>query len=131
MVEESIKKQFRIPENIITPWLKALRSGEYKQGRSMLCTSDGGYCCLGVLATAVLHVENLGDSKYLYTDDFPSELRFEGMETLEGGLSEFRGGKRHLAGTLSRMNDGDNTSFIEPRTFDEIADWIEENVETY
>lgn len=29
-------------------WLAALRSGEYKQGRGAL-SSDGEYCCLGVL----------------------------------------------------------------------------------
>ena len=35
-------------------WIAALRSGEYKQGRSSLCAiqDDGSqaYCCLGVLA---------------------------------------------------------------------------------
>jgi hypothetical protein len=30
-------------------WIAALRSGDYKQGRSRLATVDGGYCCLGVL----------------------------------------------------------------------------------
>lgn len=30
-------------------WDAALRSGEYKQGRLKLQTSDGLYCCLGVL----------------------------------------------------------------------------------
>lgn len=32
-------------------WLKALRSGEYRQGRGQLVTGDGkNFCCLGVLA---------------------------------------------------------------------------------
>lgn len=34
-------------------WIKALRSGEYQQGRNRLCTTLNGkssYCCLGVLA---------------------------------------------------------------------------------
>ena len=31
-------------------WVKALRSGEYKQGRSCLMDEDGCYCCLGVLS---------------------------------------------------------------------------------
>lgn len=30
-------------------WIKALVSGEYKQGKSSLVTKRGGYCCLGVL----------------------------------------------------------------------------------
>jgi len=32
-----------------TLWLKALRSGKYKQGTGTLETTDGKYCCLGVL----------------------------------------------------------------------------------
>lgn len=30
-------------------WLKALRSGDYEQGKNHLCYNDK-YCCLGVLA---------------------------------------------------------------------------------
>lgn len=30
-------------------WVKALRSGEYKQTKNLLHRVDGGYCCLGVL----------------------------------------------------------------------------------
>lgn len=29
-------------------WVAALRSGEYKQGRSCLRSADGTFCCLGV-----------------------------------------------------------------------------------
>lgn len=31
-------------------WIAALRSGEYEQGRDVLCDRYGHYCCLGVLA---------------------------------------------------------------------------------
>jgi hypothetical protein len=31
-------------------WIKALRSGEYKQGRNVLRDMDSRYCCLGVKA---------------------------------------------------------------------------------
>ncbi len=30
-------------------WVKALRSGEYRQGRELLKSSAGAFCCLGVL----------------------------------------------------------------------------------
>lgn len=30
-------------------WIKALRSGKYKQGRGMLRTRENTFCCLGVL----------------------------------------------------------------------------------
>lgn len=37
-----------VNKKVIRKWLKALRSGEYKQGRHALNTNDQ-YCCLGVL----------------------------------------------------------------------------------
>ena len=39
----------KMPKQMLTKWLAALRSGTYTQGRHYLRTSDGGYCCLGVL----------------------------------------------------------------------------------
>lgn len=35
-------------QEVKTKWLEALRSGEYKQGRSFL-HKNGSFCCLGVL----------------------------------------------------------------------------------
>jgi hypothetical protein len=37
-------------KQIKVAWLKALRSGRYKQGKYELVNSSGEYCCLGVLA---------------------------------------------------------------------------------
>lgn len=40
-------------KRVLTKWLKALRSGKYKQGRGALCQIDKkgneSFCCLGVL----------------------------------------------------------------------------------
>ncbi len=38
-------------------WVTALRSGDYKQGKTALCTSEG-HCCLGVLSD--LHAKAMG-----------------------------------------------------------------------
>lgn len=37
-----------MPNDIVKEWVKALRSGEYTQGRSYLRRADN-FCCLGVL----------------------------------------------------------------------------------
>jgi hypothetical protein len=42
-----------IKKSIKKKWIKALRSGKYEQGQTMLCDDDGKYCCLGVLAQIV------------------------------------------------------------------------------
>lgn len=50
-------------------WLKALRSGEYKQTTGSLCDGKGGYCCLGVLQMALdgeVEHETLADGKISY-----------------------------------------------------------------
>ena len=36
-------------KRVKTQWIKALRSGKYKQGRGSLRNLDNTYCCLGVL----------------------------------------------------------------------------------
>jgi hypothetical protein len=93
-------------------WVPALRSGKYKQGRgSLVC--DEKYCCLGVAGVVSgLKAEDMdgfvdfnGDELGLETTLVPSELRHAA-----------------LSHELICMNDS------EDKTFEEIADWIEENL---
>ena len=35
--------------DFVQQWVKALNSGKYQQGTSVLCDPDGKHCCLGVL----------------------------------------------------------------------------------
>jgi hypothetical protein len=44
--------------DIKAKWLKALRSGKYKQGKERLQTTAGRFCCLGVLCD--LHAQATG-----------------------------------------------------------------------
>lgn len=43
------KSENKLPPDLKTKWLEALRSGQYKQGTSCLHNEDS-YCCLGVFS---------------------------------------------------------------------------------
>lgn len=93
-------------------WLRALRSGEYKQGTEVLGDARG-YCCLGVLACEMVPELANADG---------------GMVTVSGNcqflpddLTLLFGFDRAQMGTLASLND-DSVSF-EP-----VIKWIEENL---
>lgn len=56
-------------------WLKALRSGKYKQSKGYLC-DPYGYCCLGVLAKIKNKLDETDDTGY----DFGSDLAQNGTK---------------------------------------------------
>jgi hypothetical protein len=79
-------------------WVKALRSGEYKQGGGYLF-SDGKYCCLGVL----LHIEH-PDHSYLedsYAGSLPDSFQVQCGITpaQEDQLARMNDGKKLVAGS--------------------------------
>jgi hypothetical protein len=60
-------------------WAAALRSGKYPQGRSVLRTREGKFCCLGVLcelaaAAGVIPPAALYRGEWLYDSDYDTEL---------------------------------------------------------
>lgn len=99
-------------------WIRALRSGAFKQTKGLLFDRDTyGFCCLGVLRT-LTDCERDADSELL-------------SASACGIASDVQG---HLAGA----NDGEPLNVIanngyEPvshydgpeSTFDEIAEWVE------
>ena len=103
-------------------WLKALRSGKYKQAQGKLY--DGkDYCCLGVLYDIQYHGdwEQIGDFEY---DGAPADA-FAGdwiIDKSGGNLSTKFREKCQIPDasetTLIEMND-------EGSDFEEIATWIE------
>lgn len=114
-----MKKRFK------TKWLKALRSGEYKQGKGQLVREDNGgdrFCCLGVLVDVDQGFEEKERMAWDGTS-LGSELRADGSFTaLTGNLLERYGIKRHEQGHLIKMNDDRNNRFTT------IANWIEKNL---
>lgn len=99
-----------------TKWVKALRSGDYRQGKSVLKRSTKSlgeqYCCLGVLCEVAGLTAHKVNTEWYYAESrvqLPYELRTElGINSSE---------QNHLIG----MNDEGNN-------FNTIADWIEENL---
>ena len=92
-------------------WIKALRSGRYKQGIQQLYNpSTKGYCCLGVLAKIQgAKLEQLAESMF---------LEYE----LKVYACDIRPKSQRV---LSRMNDGGGPYEKSGKTFKEIADYIE------
>jgi hypothetical protein len=108
-------------------WLAALRSGEYPQGRGALRNKQGEFCCLGVACDIeekkglLVRVVLYGSELSVYRDAInpAAYLNFSFLpdETIKRtGISE------EAARVLSCMNDS------ELKIFNEIADWIEENL---
>ncbi len=89
-------------------WTAALRSGDYKQGREMLKTPEGHYCCLGV----GLLIEGSTD-----LDELPEDLNES--DSSDGAVEEYLRISSDQATALATMND-------KGATFKYIADKIEE-----
>lgn len=90
-------------------WVKALRSGEIKQGRGALRSEDGSMCCIGVLGqlcglTDQFLLENSG------------AIAGTGFEALEREIT------REVVDILVDMNDGKKG--MPRRSFTQIAAYI-------
>jgi hypothetical protein len=131
-------------------WLADLRSGNYKQTKSVLY--DGaGYCCLGVLCASVgaLFEDNtedefIGEPQYVpFLTSINTYLSDTEGQTLDDCGLTFFGLTNDEQDTLTKMNDGKPAGIltwygpvqgyvqeppVEPKSFAEIADWIEENL---
>jgi hypothetical protein len=95
-------------------WVEALRSGEYCQTREVL-TDGAGFCCLGVLCE-VQGIKKSDLGHYFYAGELVNDLGATDDDTFQvGGLTAQRRDK------LAGMNDNG-------QSFEEIADWIEENL---
>lgn len=104
-------------------WVRDLRSGKFRQGRSVLMDREGRFCCLGVLATQVVDLRKRDSLDTLLENGMLTramKLPRPIMNALRMTTEKECNGtvENHLAG----MNDWGGKSF------DEIADWIEENM---
>lgn len=113
--------KYQLPKKFAEKWVRALRGGKYKQGKNQLRSCRGKYCCLGVACKLVgLPAREFEDATFISINgvgsliSMPKEIPIE----LIGYPSN-----NDLVAELSRLNDSHGKSFSQ------IADWIEQNVE--
>lgn len=96
-------------------WLEALRSGKYKQGQTFLRQANR-YCCLGVLC-------DLDGAGWISNGSpCPTYKSSDGeVHVLLNDRINRLNIDRELCGRVSGKNDSGES-------FDEIADWLEENL---
>lgn len=118
-------KDVRLPKAFKNKWLKALRSGDFKQGQDFLESSDG-YCCLGVACRIVHPKMKLEGKDLIYPDSFPKTYsKIKVPKILHGvaieGLEFTHGSYNPVVAKLAIMNDNG-------KTFKQIATFIEKNL---
>lgn len=107
----------KMPKKLKARWLKALRSGKYKQGKgSLYDPNTKTFCCLGVLS----HVALDGKVEIHSCDDGAPSFRATPSNNF---LRRFDCDFNYA--DLVHMNDGLGTK---PRRFSTIANWIETNI---
>lgn len=109
-------------------WISALRSGEYKQGRTTLHRGTGEMCCLGIACAlasqnGVQLKTSHEDGNIVYNGRIalppPEVVQWIGLNDKFGSLNDARLGDDY---SLAAANDSG-------ATFSEIADFIEAHPE--
>jgi hypothetical protein len=118
-------KHIIMSEEHADKWLTALRSDEYEQGSSYLCSLDEKYCCLGLLQKVLdgnVETNCNGSPKSLPSKDW---LAAHGITFLaDDGVIDIDPYLPYLEDTASYVNDAG-------ATFNTIANAIEKTLETY
>jgi hypothetical protein len=125
----------RMNKRVKELWVKALRSGEYKQGTGHLRDKNNNFCCLGVLCN--IHAQENPNSSMIkdsvkgedfYTYGGSSVLPPVAVQKWAGIYNKdiYVNRLDNMAAHLWRRNDGVG-QFI-PHTFEQMADFIEQNL---
>jgi hypothetical protein len=133
-----------MPKKVKDKWVRALRSGKYKQATGTLYDpATKGFCCLGVLEHVMMNGEVEINPDTRNSDDSP---RYLGQPTKEfwdkiGACNDKEAifaphvGYCQTVSELMEMNDGNRDDYDEsedeynaPMSFAQIADYIEHEI---
>lgn len=132
MVKSNTKPMY---PSVKKKWVKALRSGDFKQTDSglKLETDDGvfGYCCLGVLTELYIEDHNLKGKKEVQDLSFRKDNCYPNRTVTNwAGLPRYTAtsGIGNLLVFLADINDGIGIDIDGPWDFNQIAHWVQENL---
>lgn len=114
-----MKIKTRTRKEVIQRWIKALRSGKYKQGKYKLRSHENTFCCLGVLCDLAAKDggpkwQFHGEEGYEYHERSGSLfLKLEAFLFRDAPIGQM---------DLIKLNDGHN------RNFEQIANIIEKKL---
>jgi hypothetical protein len=111
-------------KRIKSRWVKALKSGKYKQGKGQLKNYDDTYCCLGVLCD--LYTKTKEGKKHKVSWDFDGNICGAGLDLPEDvrNWAELDEADPDLYGSNLCSDCNDKLHF----SFDRIAGLIESNL---
>lgn len=119
----------KLPKVFKRKWVEALRSGEYKQGRSSLKQKSGDesykYCCLGVaaeIAGCKFKMGYDGGGAFIQGKITQSGLINPKPVTGYTKIPKLLHGSEGVASKLANFNDQSKWSFKK------IATWVEKNL---
>lgn len=121
-----VLKEVKFPKNIKKAWIKALRSGKYKQGQGTLfLQSSKNYCCLGVLVR-VCGIRT--DSRLLIDNSDITNINLKNYRLSKEKLKKFKAvhnyfkSNHNVESQLIIMNDDKGCNF------NEIANYIDKRL---
>lgn len=118
-MKKIMDKTFKLPKVFAEKWVEALRSGEYEKGIGYLFKYNT-YCCLGVGCVILGADKNTMAEKEITTS---SDWELDILKIKNSFPRELQ--DTELMENLIYFNDN------EGKSFNEIADWLEENCEFY
>lgn len=116
-------------------WIAALRSGEYPQTqgrlRQWVDKDEPSFCCLGVLCEVHPNIEWRSEHGSYVADESLADSQFKFMSLSLGNVGIRLGLDKHFEANNGATMDAESILMgrnDRGETFDEIADWIEENL---